>query len=128
MANLNKKYLANSDHISVNFSESQLKPTILLSDLNREYNFLLELNWLARKTLKKTTYCTAFEAQRRRHTLTHTQVSWLWLALHTVTKVYTAVCIHYIILKYSTLGSVIILEGRRKPPSFRKTGSSSVVK
>ena len=55
MANLNKKYLANSDHISVNFSESQLKPTILLSDLNREYNFLLELNWLDRKMPKKTT-------------------------------------------------------------------------
>ena len=56
MANLNKKYLANSDQISVNFSESQLKPTILLSDLNREYDFLLELNLLARKTPKKTTY------------------------------------------------------------------------
>ena len=55
MANLNKKYLANSDHISVNFSESQLKPTILLSDLNREYDFLLELNWLARKMPEKTT-------------------------------------------------------------------------
>ena len=38
------------------FSESQLKPTISLSDLNREYNFLLDLNWLARKTPKKTTY------------------------------------------------------------------------
>ena len=56
MANLNKKYLANSDHISVNFLESQLKPTILLSDLNREYNFLLELNWPAQKTPKKMTY------------------------------------------------------------------------
>ena len=75
MVNLNKKYMANSFHIFVHFSESQSKPTILLSDLNREYDFLLELNWLARKTLKKTTYCTAFEAQRRRHTLTHTQVS-----------------------------------------------------
>ena len=56
MANLNKKYLANSDQISVNFSESQLKPAISLSDLNREYNFLLDLNWLARKTPKKMTY------------------------------------------------------------------------
>ena len=55
MANLNKKYLANSDQISVNFSESQLKPTISFSDLNREYDFLLDLNWLARKTPKKTT-------------------------------------------------------------------------
>ena len=36
MVNLNKKYMANSFHIFVNFSESQLKPTILLSDLNRE--------------------------------------------------------------------------------------------
>ena len=47
MANLNKKNMAKSDHISVNFSESQLKPTISLSDLKREYDFLLDLNWLA---------------------------------------------------------------------------------
>ena len=48
----------NSVHISVNFSESQLNPSILLSDMKREKDFLSELNWPARKTPKKTTYCT----------------------------------------------------------------------
>ena len=67
MANLNKKYLANSDQISVNFSESQLKPTISLSDLNREYNFLLDLNWLARKTPKKMTYNAWYRNGRVNH-------------------------------------------------------------
>ena len=46
----------NSVHISVNFSESQLNPSILLSDMKREKDFLSELNWPARKTPKKTTY------------------------------------------------------------------------